>query len=111
MISNMRMPPVGETGGANSKQQHLDDSQPISIAPADVEISLLLDDIGAAIGPLEAQIACLATMVAAGDSTGVVYVLRRLKAHWRVLDQDARDLIATDAERLSAIRQQAEASQ
>ena len=67
----------------------------------------MLDDIGASIGPLEAQLVVLAAMVAAGDSTGVVYALRRLKA----LDLDARDLIAADAERLSAIRQQAEASQ
>jgi hypothetical protein len=67
----------------------------------------LLADIAASIGPLECQLACLAAHVAAGDSTGVVYALRRLKAHWRCLDLDARDLIAADAERLSAIRQQA----
>jgi hypothetical protein len=84
-----------------------DDTTPIGIAPAAVKIRLLLADIGASIGPLECQLACLAAHVAAGDSTGVVYALRRLKAHWRCLDLDARDLIAADAERLSAIRQQA----
>jgi hypothetical protein len=50
-------------------------------------------------------------MVAARDSTGVVYALRRLKAHWRALALSGRDIIAADGERLSAIRQELEAAE
>ena len=85
-----------------------DDTAPISLGATSIKIELLLSEVGASIGQIEAQLNCLAAMVAAGDSAGVVYSLRRLKAVWYALDLTATDLIAADAERLSAIRQQAE---
>ncbi len=84
-----------------------DDTAPISLGAVDVKTAILLEDIGASLGPIELQLACLAAHVAAGDSAGAVYSLKRLKAIWYSLYLAARDLIAADAERLSAIRQQA----
>jgi hypothetical protein len=94
-------------GAPKLDTQHIidDDRHPITTDVADVKIELLLDDIGASIGPIECQLACLAAHVAAGDSTGVVYALKRLRAQWRCLDLDAQDLITADGERLSALRQ------
>jgi hypothetical protein len=86
------------------QQNIIDDHEPINADLSEVKIQFLLEDIGASIGPIECQLNVLAAMVVAGDSTGAVYALRRLKAQWRCLDIDARCLIAADAERLSAIR-------
>ena len=63
---------AGANRGANSKQLlQNDDNAPISIGCAEVKAAILLDDIGASIGPIECQLNCLAAMVAAGDSTGI----------------------------------------
>jgi hypothetical protein len=68
-------------GGSHNDRRLLDhDQAPVTIGAADVKIELLLLELGTAIGPIEAQFNCLAAMVAAGDSTGVVYDLSRLKA-------------------------------
>jgi hypothetical protein len=41
----------------------------------------------------------------AGDVTGTVYGLRRAGAYWRAISGSAEELVAADAERLSALRQ------
>ena len=52
-----------------------------------------------------AQLNAALAMADAGDTVGLIYALRRSRAYWRSISESAADLVAADAERLSALRQ------
>jgi hypothetical protein len=69
------------------------------------KIELLFDDIGCNIGGFIATLNAAVAMRDAGDSVGVIYALRRGRAYWKAISLSAAELVAVDAERLSALRQ------
>ena len=69
------------------------------------KIELLVDDIGDTVGCLIATLSAALAMRDAGDTVGLVYSLRRARAYWTAISGSAKELVAADAERLSALRQ------
>jgi hypothetical protein len=69
------------------------------------EIGLLVDDICDTVGCMITQLYVVIAMRDAGDTAGLIYALRRGRPYWKHISESARDLIAADAERLSALRQ------
>jgi hypothetical protein len=91
---------------------HLASKEPILQAPRDAiaqaKIGLVLDDVADNSGLMIGTLHCALAMRDAGDTVGLVYTLRRAKAYWRAISASAVDLVATDAERLSPLRQREE---
>jgi hypothetical protein len=69
------------------------------------KIDLLLDDIAANTSVMIAQMEVVLAMRAASDVVGLLYGLKRAAAYWRAISATAAELVAVDAERLSALRQ------
>ena len=87
-------------GGADTSQQ-----APRDGAVAQAKIELLVDDIGCNVGILIATLNVALAMRDAGDTTGLLYALRRAKAYWRAISASAADLVAAEAPRQSLLRQ------
>ena len=77
------------------------------VAVREARLELLREDLtcnaSAMIATLEAALA----MRAADDDCGLIYSLRRARAYWRAISGSAAELISTEAERQSALRQEA----
>jgi hypothetical protein len=71
-------------GGADTSQQ-----APRDGAVAQAKIELLVDDIGCNVGILIATLNVALAMRDAGDTTGLLYALRRAKAYWRAISASA----------------------
>jgi hypothetical protein len=72
---------------------------------AQAKIELLVDDIGDNIGIMIAVLEAGLAMRAASDVVGLIYSLRRARVYWKAISASAAELVAADAERLSALRQ------
>jgi hypothetical protein len=94
-------------GGADTS--HLAPKEPMQAprdgAVAQAKIELLVDDIGCNVGILIATLNVALAMRDAGDTTGLLYALRRAKAYWRAISASAADLVAAEAPRQSLLRQ------
>ena len=100
-------PPSVKGGPGNSSCFAADNSEIApSLATAQAKIELIRDDLAATICPLQATLDCALAMCAARDDCGLVYSLRRARAYWQAISGSARELVAAEAERLSAIRQE-----
>lgn len=84
----------------------MSDADPPNIEVAHEKIAQLVGDISDSAGVMIAQLAAAIAMAEAGDTVGLVYALRRSRAYWRHISESAVDLVAADAERLSALRQE-----
>lgn len=73
---------------------------------AQAKIEFLLDDIGCNVSALQVNLDCAYAMRIAGDTTGLLYSLRRCRAYWKYISIAAAELVAVDAERFSALRQE-----
>jgi hypothetical protein len=78
-------------------------SQKAHVAQAKLE--LLDDDLGCNISAMIATLEAALAMRAADNRTGLIYGLRCSRAYWRAISLSAAELVAADAERLSALRQ------
>ncbi|WGJ16145.1 hypothetical protein QEV83_07850 [Methylocapsa sp. D3K7] len=73
---------------------------------AQAKIDQLFDDIGPNINAMGAMLNAAAAMHEAGDPAGLIYALRRVRAYWVAVSESAKELVAADAERLSALRKE-----
>jgi hypothetical protein len=69
-------------------------------------IEHLFEDIGDNTGALISTLNAALAMRDAGDSVGLIYGLRRARCYWRAISTSAAELVAADADRLSALRQE-----
>ncbi len=99
---------AGDAAGLGNSSCLAADSPKIapSLATAQAKIELIRDDLAATISPLQATLDYALAMYAAHDDCGLVYSLRRARAYWQAISGSARDLVAAEAERLSALRQE-----
>jgi hypothetical protein len=78
-------------GGADTS--HLAPKEPMQAprdgAVAQAKIELLVDDIACNVGILIATLNVALAMRDAGDTTGLLYALRRAKAYWRAISASA----------------------
>jgi hypothetical protein len=72
---------------------------------AQTKISLLHDDIFHNVSALQATLDVVIAAHFSGDSTCLLYGLRRARAYWRCISASSAELVAADADRLSALRQ------
>jgi hypothetical protein len=86
-------------GASNTKNI----SQKIEVPQAKIE--LLFEDIGDNTGAMISTLNAALAMRDAGDSVGLIYGLRRSRCYWKAISASAAELVAAEAELLSAIRQ------
>jgi hypothetical protein len=77
--------------------------QKIEVPQARIE--LLFEDIGDNTGAMISMLNAALAMRDAGDSVGLIYGLRKARCYWKAISASAAELVAAEAERLSAIRQ------
>ena len=73
---------------------------------AQEKIEQIFDDIGPNINAMGAMLNAAVAMHEAGDPVGLIYALRRVRSYWVAVSELAKELVAADAERLSALRQE-----
>jgi|ERR1019366_2524023 hypothetical protein len=101
-------PAIGRIAGPLNKSRfELPDTANIKLKPgaAQARIELLFDDIGDNTGAMISTLNAALAMRDAGDSVGLIYGLRKARCYWRAISASAVELVAVDAERLSALRQ------
>jgi hypothetical protein len=104
-------PALGDSAGLNKAllvtSDKSDIKQKTEVPQALIE--LLFDDIGDNTGALISTLNAALAMRDAGDSVGLIYGLRRARCYWKSISASAAELVAADADRLSALRQEGEA--
>jgi hypothetical protein len=101
-------PAIGEIAGPkNTTLIETFDKKNISQKPVapQARIELLFEDIGDNTGAMISTLKAALAMRDAGDSVGLIYGLRRSRCYWKAICASAAELVAAEAERLSATRQ------
>jgi hypothetical protein len=107
MDAQTENPPAGGAGGFDKTAfpgRNCNQTITPTANVAQAKIDLLFDDIGPNLYAMGAMLNAAAAMHEAGDPAGLLYALRRMRAYWRPITGSAAELVAADAERLSALR-------